>query len=270
MKRLTMHKKRIALALLACLGLSSAAQATLIDNGGGLIYDNVANVSWTSDANTFSTMASAISSGPSGLPLANQMLANQVISAVPTVTDSLGTIHTVSRTDVPGFGLFTWVGAKAWVQYLDSIGYKGHNNWILPTTYDQTCSGYNCTNSMLGELFYTGLGGTAGQAITASHNASYNLFTNFKDTVYWSSTESTARGPGFAWVLASNGLQGIGNESSVFNAWSVLPGKAVTVPEPASLALMLLGLPLIGVKARPRGRGSLSSSLSYCLSCSSN
>ncbi len=256
MKRRAMFKKCFALALLTGLGISGAAHATLIDNGNGLIYDNIANVSWASDANTFSTMASTISNSLSSLPLSNQMLANEVIAAVPTVTDSYGTVHAVSKTDIPGFGLFTWVGAMAWTKYLDSVNYKGHDNWMLPTTYDQTCSGYNCTNSMLGELFYTELGGTAGQSITTSHNASYNLFTNITDTVYWSGTESPGRGPGFAWVFVSNtGLQGIGNENSVFNAWTVLPGDVVatTVPEPPSFVLMLLGLTLLSVSIRRFG-----------------
>ncbi|MDP2784607.1 MAG: DUF1566 domain-containing protein [Sulfurimicrobium sp.] len=46
-----MQKKPLILTLLAGLALSGAAQATLIDRGGGLIYDNVLNVTWLQDAN---------------------------------------------------------------------------------------------------------------------------------------------------------------------------------------------------------------------------
>jgi hypothetical protein len=46
-----MQKKPLILALLAGIALSGAAQATLIDRGGGLIYDNVLNLTWLQDAN---------------------------------------------------------------------------------------------------------------------------------------------------------------------------------------------------------------------------
>jgi len=46
-----MQKKPLALALLAGIALSGAAQATLIDRGGGLIYDDVLNITWLQDAN---------------------------------------------------------------------------------------------------------------------------------------------------------------------------------------------------------------------------
>ena len=36
---------------LLSLGLVSTAEATLIDRGGGLIYDTVLDVSWLRDAN---------------------------------------------------------------------------------------------------------------------------------------------------------------------------------------------------------------------------
>lgn len=44
-------KKLLTLALLAGLGISGAAQATLTDCGGGLIYDDVLNITWLQDAN---------------------------------------------------------------------------------------------------------------------------------------------------------------------------------------------------------------------------
>ncbi len=46
-----MNKKRIALALLASLGVSGAAEAALINNGNGLIYDTTLNATWLSNAN---------------------------------------------------------------------------------------------------------------------------------------------------------------------------------------------------------------------------
>ncbi|MCP4407494.1 MAG: DUF1566 domain-containing protein, partial [Gammaproteobacteria bacterium] len=46
-------KKRISalcVGLLA-LGMAGTVQATLIDRGGGLIYDDVLNITWLQDAN---------------------------------------------------------------------------------------------------------------------------------------------------------------------------------------------------------------------------
>jgi len=46
-----MNRPFTTIALLAGLSLSGAAQATLHDRGGGLIYDDVLNVTWLQDAN---------------------------------------------------------------------------------------------------------------------------------------------------------------------------------------------------------------------------
>ncbi len=51
MKRKSLVKIPALTALLAGIALSGAAQAMLIDRGGGLIYDNVLNITWLSDAN---------------------------------------------------------------------------------------------------------------------------------------------------------------------------------------------------------------------------
>ena len=44
-------KKTAIVALLAGLGFTGASQASLIDRGNGLLYDNVLNVTWLQDAN---------------------------------------------------------------------------------------------------------------------------------------------------------------------------------------------------------------------------
>jgi hypothetical protein len=237
------HKTKVAALLAAGLLGANLAQASLIADGPGLVYDNVANVTWSSNGNLFATMYAT-----------DHNLINQIITAVPTVHDTPNAYDTPSNSgkynlsagDFNSSGTMDWWGAMAWVKYLDSTNYLGHSTWMLPTTYDQTCFGYNCTNSMLGELFYTGLGGSAGQLITTTHNSS--LFTNVQNYVYWSGTEYTSN-PGGAWgFLTSGGPQGALYKGNDSYSWAVLPGNAAAnVPEPASVGL--LGIGMLGLMA---------------------
>ncbi|MBY0579602.1 MAG: DUF1566 domain-containing protein [Burkholderiales bacterium] len=240
------HKYKHAVLFAAGLLSANLAQAALSSNGNGLVYDSVANVTWSSDANLFGTMLAG-----------NANLVNQIIAASPTVTDTSNALdtpansgfHSVSAADF-GPGYTSWFGAMAFTKYLNSTHYLGQNTWMLPTTYDQTCGGY-CTNSMLGELFYTGLGGVAGQSVTTTHNASYSLFTNIQNSVYWSGTEYAAN-PNNAWFFATNsGGQVAPFKYSYDYSWAVLPGNAgASVPEPAGLALF--GIGLLGLMAGRR------------------
>ena len=231
--------KMAGLLAMGMLG-ANGAQASLIADGPGLVYDNVANVTWSSNANLFATMQAS-----------NPNLVNQIIAAVPTVHDTPNAYdnagsgnYKLSSGDF-GFsqGMLDWWGGIAFMGYLNSIDYLGHNTWMQPTTYDQNCLGVNCTNSMLGELFYTGLGGTAGQSITTSHNANYSLFTNVQSSLYWSGTEY-ASFPYNAWFFDTYGGSQYAYRKYIFNfAWAVLPGQAgAAVPEPAGLALFGIGL----------------------------
>ena len=243
-----MNYKMNALALLA-VGLlgTNLAQASLIADGPGLVYDNVANVTWSSDANLFATMYAT-----------DHNLINQIIAAVPTVHDTPNFYdnagagnYNLSTADFSNSGGMDWWGGMAWVKYLDSTNYLGHSTWMLPTTYDQTCFG-NCTNSMLGELFYTGLGGTAGQSIITTHNSNYGLFTNIQNYVYWSGTEYTSNPINAfnAWFFSTDvGSQIAYYKDSYYYSWAVLPGNAAAanVPEPAGVAL--LGIGLLGLMA---------------------
>ncbi len=80
----------------------------------------------------------------------------------------------------PSDGLMTWASAQAWVESL-TVG--NVSDWRLPRTPiqdDNICqpvpSGFNCTNSELGHLFYEELSGIAGSPVTDSGDQDLALF----------------------------------------------------------------------------------------------
>ncbi|MBY0579361.1 MAG: DUF1566 domain-containing protein [Burkholderiales bacterium] len=246
-----MKHKLMPLLAAGFLG-ASAAQASLTGNGNGLVYDNVANLTWLQDANLFGTMSAA-----------DPSLVSKIIAAVPSVVNmsniySPSGVYTLSSADFGQGGLLDWFGGKAWVGYLNSINYRGYNAWSLPAA-DPSCGvSFNCTNSQLGSLFAS-LGGVAGKSIATVHNAGYSLFRNVQSSLYWSGTEY-ASSPDNAWVFDNgNGNQSANTKTNQYYAWwAVLPGNfsaptMAVVPEPGQWALMLAGFALMGAIAR-RGK----------------
>ena len=99
-----MRSKPLILALLAGLALSGAAQATLIDRGGGLIYDSGLDITWLKDANL-------------------------------AATSSFG---------VPGInanGWMNWFAAQSWIDAMNTAHYLGYSDWRLPTMVDTLTPG---------------------------------------------------------------------------------------------------------------------------------
>ncbi len=156
----------------------------------------------------------------------------------------------------------TWDAAVLWA---DTLVYGGYNDWRLPTLNpsDTTCSknfdpggsfglqylGTGCTGGELSHLFVTDLGNQAFTSVldqvgdTAEQIANLALFSNVQSFVYWSGTEY-APSPSFAWTfLTGDGRQGFGDKDVALFAVAVRPGDvAAAVPEPQSLALVLLAL----------------------------
>jgi hypothetical protein len=215
-------------AAVAMVALTGAAQAALIDRGGGMIYDTTRNITWLADMNYART------SGHTG-------------------------------TGVNPNGTMTWAAATAWA---DQLVYGGHDDWRLPTMKvgDTTCTGastvgfgYNCTGGELSGLFVTDLGSKASESVldqagdTAEQIANLALFSNVMPFVYWSGTEGPS--PGFTLVFTTVGqfggfLSGRNNSASLF-AVAVRSGD---VPEPQTLALVLLALGATVVARRRRSR----------------
>jgi len=247
-----MLKKMAPLTMALGLTLALPTQAALFDRGNGLIYDNVLNVTWTSDANLFKTMASIDGS-----------LVSRIIASVPTVIDTPNVYDTpaysgyynVRASDFSvAAGSLNWFGAKAWVGYLNHINYRGYNDWSLPTTA-VFCVSYSCANSQLGELFYNELGGVVFQPITTTHNTNYGLFKNLQSPSYWSGTEWASNPSNVFSFGAADGSQNLGSKpygSSGYSAWAVRSGDVAAVPEPEMWALLLAGVGLVGFASRRR------------------
>lgn len=198
----------------ASLLLPGLAPAALVDRGGGLIYDTDLNITWLADANY------AFTSG----------------------YDQQG------ATD----GLMTWSYALGWA---DQLSYGGFTNWRLPTTLqpDASCAnqysfgsgGFNCTGGELGHLFYTELGGLAGNNIQFTHNANYSLFVNLTGDQYWSATPNASLAT-YAWEMNfGDGNQFVQLKTGAIRAMAVHDGDIgapAAVPVPAAAWLLGSGL----------------------------
>ena len=222
-------------AAAALVALTGAAQAALVDRGGGMIYDTTRNITWLADMNYAQT------SGHTG-------------------------------TGVNANGRMTWDAATAWA---NNLVYGGFSDWRLPTLNpaDATCSiifnpgggfpiqyfGTSCTGGELSGLFVTDLGNKAFESVlnqvgdTPEQIANLALFSNVQSVIYWSGTEY-APSPGSAWDFsAGNGGQFTGAKLYALYAVAVRPGDVTaSVPEPQTLALALLALGAAVVARRRR------------------
>lgn len=217
-----MRQAILIASLVVGLGAYGAASASLIDRGmfddghGGtirLVYDDDLDVTWLGDANF------AKSSG------------------------------------YDADGLMTWDEATPWAASLRVAGLDG---WRLPTTpqFDSSCEdasgrkGFECRGSEMGHLFYDELSGQSRQSILLSGDPDLSLFVNIQaDPVvsriefYWSSSPASFSGTDhrFGFLLFDGSLNYGSNEAPNY-AWAVRDGDVRTAPEPASLALLALGI----------------------------
>ncbi|GAA5175452.1 hypothetical protein GCM10025771_07640 [Niveibacterium umoris] len=217
-----------ALGLLAMAGITQAAPMTLVDGGLGVL-DSATGLEWTANMNIR--------------------------------------------------GASSWAtSAYLWIDSLNTSHYAGHNDWRLPTLnpLDTSCSdsfspgggfpdfhyGYNCTGGELSHLFVSNLGNKAHESVlnetgdTAEQIANLALFSNVQSYDYWSGT-LYAPDPTFVWVFsASDGRQHLVNKGGIpLYAVAVRTSDgAVSLPEPQTLALVLLALTATLVAGRQRPR----------------
>ncbi len=160
--------------------------------------------------------------------------------------------------DSPPFGPvggLSWSSAMAWAGQLNVFGTTG---WRLPSAYNagtsNVCVGFSCIGSEMGHLRYVTLG-NSGLVLQEA-----GPFLGLAGGQYWTST-TVESDSSVAWVLDfTNGAQGRATKLGWVYAWAVHDGDVLaTVPEPHSLALVLLalGTGLLVTKRDPIGRWQL-------------
>lgn len=230
--------------LLVLLLLTSHAHAALYDRSGGLIYDDVLDVTWLQDAN---------------------------YGAGSRYDDG------VASTD----GLMTVIAADAWassLNYFDSARNVTWTDWRLPRgvdtglpgcdyAYSNTDCGFNVktqdSGGVLNELaymFYINLDNKA-YADTAgmSPQSGWGLpnlgpFINLRLEPYWLLVEQRP-GASSSWYFDMYyGAQLTGSGGNTLRAWAVRDGDVASVPEPDTWAMLLAGLGLIvaGVRRKEK------------------
>ena len=140
-----------------------------------------------------------------------------------TVKDDVTNLIWLQNWNVNGFQ--NWATQKAWAE---NLSFAGSDAWVLPSIGQ-----YGTLFAEVGDLTLV------------------LQFTNVQPGLYWSGTEI---GPGInAWLFRPDtGGQGDVGETNRLFAVAVRPGDVAAVPEPQSLALVLLALSAGAVAWRRR------------------
>jgi hypothetical protein len=170
---------------------SATGEGLQVNPDGQTVYDPIAQVTWLADAN-------------------------------------LAAKQTFGIADINPDGSMEHSAAVQWVAAMNKAdrgrGYLGHRDWQLPESGapDPTCSmkgttGFNCTGSPMGALFYKQLRRHRGESVAAAPDVKIGPFHNIQPYLYWACEAETAvtacqtTGPatGFEWNFSfGNGFEG--------------------------------------------------------------
>lgn len=208
-----MTKKSMAAFFVGTL-IAGSAQATLMDRGGGLIYDDVLNVTWLQDANYAQT---------SGYDADGRMTWQEAMRWAEGLKYGGFKDWRLSSSLNYDDGLICW----GWNCSKSELGHMFYEEFGLSV-------GDNLALSSLADSYFL--------------NIPSELISVQYGVAYWTSTVISHYYPEtMAWEFETiHGNQKPELKSTSLYAWAVRDGDVAAVPEPETLALVLAGLGLLG------------------------
>ncbi|MDT4290378.1 hypothetical protein RO575_12475 [Methylomonas sp. MO1] len=237
-----------AMFLMLGLMVGSGAQASLYDRGGGLIYDDVLNVTWLQDANYARTSGYGGADGTGKMDWATAMTwaANLVYDgyddwrlATNTPINGSRFIYTSSNSGTADVG-YNITSPRSELAYMYSVNLG--------------LTGYYSTTGVIQSNFGIFGNGTTNGVNNNSYDGQNNvgLVKNLQSFTYWSGADYST-GSSYAWVFAfGDGGQGSTYKGYNFYAWAVRPGDVAAVPLPAAIWLFACGLGLLTFTGRAK------------------
>ena len=278
-------KNLVAAAVLTIVATSAQAALSVPAGNSLVVNSSGMDLAWTRDGNLFLTQANSYSGGAAAFVTTVINTSGGTISDLPNSLDTPANSgsYNLSASDFDtSTGIMNFWGAKAWVNYLNSISYAGQTDWRLPNVTPVNGSSFNHnvsfngttdrgfnvnilnpTASELAYLFSNELGNLSQLNTAAQPQAGYGLvnsgqFVNFQNGGYWTGVEfafSSATDFDHAWLFSNaNGAQGTSpkDDNNRFYAIAVRDGQLSAVPVPG--AVWLMGSAIAGLMGLNRKR----------------